>query len=155
MVSYDLIREQFKRFTLAIGILYTINAGFAFLAIIGAFSARTVLNTPELSKQLTAAQLASLETASTPVAQAVIILTFVMTALIAALAFINRQKLRKQGDQAISYIVYYIGIFWAIASVLLEVLMLGGTSMGSIIIMLIFGFLHIFTLHRAQQLKEK
>lgn len=155
MISYETVRRQFKGLNITIGILYALNAFFALLAIIGAFGADLVLNTPEVVAQYTPEQLAAVELSSTPFAKFVFVLMLVMTIVISVLAFINNNRASKQNDDKISYLVYYIGIAWAILSVVLEFLILGRIALLAPVYMLIFGFLHVFTLRKAQTLKEK
>lgn len=156
MISYEKVRQSFKTWNTTIAVLYILNAVlFLFSLLGGAINKIAMEQQPELYASFDDATLEILRQSTTPFSFFTFGLGLVVTITIVVLAFINRNKAAKGLDKQISYTVYYLGIGWAISSIILEFLMLGTLSSLSPIWLLLFGFFHIFTLRKAQILKER
>ncbi|MGT2829123.1 hypothetical protein AB6M97_00925 [Streptococcus hillyeri] len=156
MISYEKVRQSFKTWNTTIGVLYILNAVLFLFSLLGGAVNKIMLEKqPEVYASLDEITLEALHLSTTPFALFTFGLGLIVTIVIAVLALINRSKANKNLDSQISYTVYYIGIGWAVISVILEFLMLGTLSLLSPIWVLLFGFFHVFTLRKAQTLKEK
>ena len=156
MTPYSDLRQLFARRNLTIAIFYILNASLFLFILLGSFVVKIALQNPSaLLPNFSGEDLTLMQTVTSPFGFFTFGTGFVVTTLIVILAFINRSRALKKLDDKISYLVYYLGIFWAIASIILEILLLGRLSPSSPFYLLIFGFLHLFTLRKAQFLKEK
>lgn len=156
MISYEKIRQSFQSWNLTIAILYIMNAIiFTFSLFGGAITKVAMEKQPSLYEIFDESTMESLRLSTSPFALFTFGLGLIITIIIVVLAFINRSRAQKKQDDKISYLVYYIGIGWAIASVGLELIMLGRILPLSPFWLLLFGFFHVFTLRKAQLLKEK
>ncbi|MFC5631069.1 MULTISPECIES: hypothetical protein [Streptococcus] len=156
MISYEKVRQSFTTWNTVIGILYILNAVLFLFSLLGGLMSKLAMEKqPEIYASLDEITLEALRQSTTPFAFFTFGLGIVITIVIATLALINRSKANKELDDKISYTVYYIGIGWAIISVVLEFLLLGTISLLAPVWLLLFGFFHVFTLRKAQTLKEK
>lgn len=156
MTSYDNIRQSFVTWTERLSIFYFINAFGFLITSLGSLSNKLILEKqPELLAQFGESELQLLKQAATPIALVTFTLGFFTTLTIAILLLYTRQKARLKQDKHINIAVFYIAIIWSILSIPLEILYLGTLSLLSPIFMLIFGFSNLFTLHKAQLLRDK
>lgn len=156
MISYEKVRQSFKSWNTAIGILYVLNAVLFLFSLLGGVMNKFMMEKqPDIYASLDDVTLEALRLSTTPFAFFTFGLGLVVTIVIAVLALINRSRANKNLDDRISFTVYYIGIGWAIISIILEFLMIGTLSLSSPVWLLLFGFFHVFTLRKAQTLKEK
>lgn len=156
MISYEKVRQSFKTWTTTLGVLYLMNAALFLFVTLGAVLNRVILEKqPELYASFNAQELALLKASSTPIVIFSFAVGLIATLIIGILALINRRKATKQLDQDINLMVYYLAIGWAIVSIALEYFSLGSIALLSPIYLLLFGFANLFTLRKAQILREK
>lgn len=156
MISYEKVRSSFKTWTTTLGVLYLLNAALFLFVTLGSLINRIMLEKhPELYSHFSSQDIALLKATSTPAVIITVGIGTVVTLIIGILALINRRRASKQLDHKISSAVYYIAIGWAILSIALEFFSFGAVALLSPLYLLLFGFSNLFTLRKAQLLREK
>lgn len=141
MVSYETIKQRFKSFNIGLITVNIISLILSVIGIIFLFFTKANLSNPDLVKQLTAEQLATLKMSVSDFNLFILSVETIILLIIIIYSFLNFKALRT--NQNINLFPYYMGA--AIIIITIIRIVLTGFSIINIIIQLFLLALYYFT----------